>query len=172
MTTLRLGNNTTKKSQCPKNSDNLTTLLLGHTDGPATATSCLGVLTADAEAPVVTETTVGADLLQALQILTELGVDTVSKDLGVLAIDNIALTVEEPGGDLIGGGVLDDGDDTLKLFRGELTGALVQVDIGLLAHEVGVAATDTLDLGKRVDNLLLAVNVGVEQTQDVVEVAL
>lgn len=35
-----------------------------------------------------------------------------------------------------------------------------------------VAATDTLDLGQGVDDLLLAVNVGVEQTQDVVEVAL
>jgi hypothetical protein len=35
-----------------------------------------------------------------------------------------------------------------------------------------VAATDTLDLGQGVDDLLLAVNVGVEQTQNVVEVAL
>lgn len=55
---------------------------------------------------------------------------------------------------------------------GELSGALVQVDIGLLADEVGVTATDTLDLGKGVDNLLLAVNVGVEQTQDELEVRL
>ena len=172
MTALRLGNNITKKSQCPSNSDNLTTLLLGDTDGPAAATSRLGVLTTDTETPVVTETTVSADLLQALEIITELGVDTVSKDLGVLAIDNVALTVEEPGGDLVGGRVLDDGDDALKLFGGELTGALVQVDIGLLAHQVGVTATDTLDLGKGVDNLLLAVHVGVQQTQNVVEVAL
>jgi len=75
-------------------------------------------------------------------------------------------------GDLVGGRVLDDGDETLKLLRGELTGALVQVDIGLLAHQVGVATTDTLDLGQGVDDLLLAVDVCVEQTQDVVEVAL
>lgn len=80
----------------PKNSNNLTTLLLGHTDGPAATTGGLGVLTADAEAPVVTETTVSADLLEALQVLTELGVDTVGKDLGVLAVNDIALTVEEP----------------------------------------------------------------------------
>lgn len=113
----------------------------------------------------MTETTVGTDLLQALEIITELGVDTVGEDLGVLAIDNVALSVEEPlfmllacysvagghrgmtyGGDLVGGGILDDGDQTLELFGGELTGALLQVDIGLLAHQVGVAATDTLDL--------------------------
>lgn len=55
---------------------------------------------------------------------------------------------------------------------GELSGALVQVDIGLLADQVGVSATDTLDLGQSVDNLLLAVNVGVEQTQDELEVRL
>lgn len=55
---------------------------------------------------------------------------------------------------------------------GELSGALVQIDIGLLADEVGVAATDTLDLGEGVDNLLLAVDVGVEQTQDELEVRL
>ncbi len=115
------------------------------------------MLTADTEAPVVTETTVGADLLQALEIITELGVDTVGEDLRVLAIDDVTLTVEEPllpscqylvlcghhltgktyAGDLVGGGVLDDGDQALKLLRGELTGALVQVDIGLLAHKVG-----------------------------------
>ena len=72
----------------------------------------------------MTETTVSADLLEALEIVTELGVDTVGKDLRVLTIDDIALSVEEPGGDLVLGGVLDDGDDTLKLFGGELTGAV------------------------------------------------
>jgi hypothetical protein len=35
-----------------------------------------------------------------------------------------------------------------------------------------VATTDTLDLRQGVDDLLLAVNVGVEQTENVVEVAL
>lgn len=49
---------------------------------------------------------------------------------------------------------------------------LVQINIGLLAHQVGVAATDTLDLGQGVHDLLLAVNIGVEQTQDVLEVRL
>jgi hypothetical protein len=49
---------------------------------------------------------------------------------------------------------------------------LGEVDIGLLADEVGVTATDTLDLGQRVHDLLLAVNIGVEQTQDELEVRL
>lgn len=74
----------------------LTTLLLGHTDGPATTARRLGVLTTHTEAPVVTETTVRPDLLQALEVFTELRVDAVGKDLRVLAIDNVALTVKEP----------------------------------------------------------------------------
>lgn len=74
----------------------LTTLLLGDTDSPAATASGLGVLTTDTQAPVVSETTVSADLLEALEIVTELGVDTVGKDLGVLTVDNVALSVKEP----------------------------------------------------------------------------
>ena len=47
---------------------------------------------------------------------------------------------------------------------------LVEVDIGLLADDVGVAATDTLDLRQGVHDLALAVNISVEQTQDVLRV--
>jgi len=35
---------------------------------------------------------------------------------------------------------------------------LVEIDIGLLADQVGVAATDTLDLGQGVHDLLLAID--------------
>lgn len=59
------------------------------------------MLTTDTETPVVTETTVSTDLLQALKIFTELGGNTVGEDLAVLAIDDIALPVEEPGRNLV-----------------------------------------------------------------------
>lgn len=87
------------------------------------------MLTTDTETPVVTQTTVGADLLQALEILTELGVDTVGEDLVVLAVDNVALPVQEPGGDLVLGRVLDDGDDALEFFRGKFTGAVSHISL-------------------------------------------
>jgi hypothetical protein len=99
-----------------------TTLLLGNTNSPTTSSSRLRVLSTNAEAPVVTETTMSTDLLQTLEIVTELGVDTVGENLGVLAIDDIALTIEEPGRDFILSRVLDDGDNSLEFFRGELTG--------------------------------------------------
>lgn len=107
----------------PKSEAIRLTLLLGDTDGPAATTSGLGVLTTDTQAPVVSETTVGADLLQPLQVVTELGVDSVGENLVVLAVDDVALSVEEPGGDLVLGRVLDDGDDTLKFFGGKFTSA-------------------------------------------------
>lgn len=63
----------------------------------------------------------GPDLLQSLEVVAELGVHTVCKNLVVLAVDDIALTIQEPGRDLVLGGVLDDGDDALELFRRKLT---------------------------------------------------
>jgi hypothetical protein len=66
-------------------------------------------------------------------------------------------------------GVLDDGDDALKLFGGEVTSTLGQIDIGLFADQVGVSATDTLDLGQGVHDLLLAIDVCVQQTDDELE---
>lgn len=49
---------------------------------------------------------------------------------------------------------------------------LVQVDIGLLANQVGVPATNTLDLGQGVHDLLLSIDVGVEETENELEVRL
>lgn len=96
---------------------------------------------------MVTETTVRADLLEALEVVTELLVDLVREDVGVLAVDEVTLPVKEPRGDLELGGVLHDGDDALKLVRVELTSALGEVNVGLLADKVGVTTTNTLDLG-------------------------
>ena len=72
----------------------------------------------------MTETAVGADLLQALKVLTQLAVETVGDNLGVLAIGDVALSVQEPRGDLVLRRGLEDGDDALKLFGGQLTGTI------------------------------------------------
>jgi hypothetical protein len=78
------------------------------------------VLPANTNAPEVTETTMRANLLQALQIVAHLRVDAVRQDLAALAIDNVPLPVQEPCGDLELRWVLDDRNDTLKLVRVEL----------------------------------------------------
>jgi hypothetical protein len=99
-------------------------LLLADTDGTASTTGGLGVLTADTETPVVTETTVRADLLQTFEIFTELAVYTVGNNLAVLAVGDVALSVEEPGRNLVLGRVLNDGDNTLEFFRGDFTSTI------------------------------------------------
>jgi len=154
----------------PQRKENSLTLLLRHTDSSSTTASSLGVLSSDTETPVMSETPVSTDFLEPLQILTELVVEGVGKNLRVLSVDNITLTIEEPGGDLILGRVLDDSDDTLKLFGGKFTSALVQVDISLLADQVGITPSNTLDLGQGIHDLLLTVHIVVEETQDKLEV--
>ena len=52
-------------------------LLLGHTHSLSAATSGLGVLTTHTDAPIVTQTPVVPDLLEALKVVTELSVDLV-----------------------------------------------------------------------------------------------
>jgi len=150
----------------------LTTLLLGHTNSPASSSSCLRVLSSDTETPVVTETAMSADLLQAFEIVTKLGVDTVGKNLRIFAIHNITLTIQEPAWDFVLGRVLDDGDNALKLFGSEFTSALVEIHIGLLAHKVGVSSSHTLYLSQRVHHFRFAFNICVEQTENVLEVRL
>lgn len=46
---------------------------------------------------------------------------------------------------------------------------LVEVDVSLLDDDVGVATANTLDAGERKHNLLLAVDICVEKTQNVLE---
>ena len=81
-------------------------LLLGDTDGFSLVSGGLGVLTSDTETPVVTEPTVGPDLLESLKILTQLVVEDVGHDLGGLAVLDVALPVQEPVGDLVLTGIL------------------------------------------------------------------
>lgn len=65
--------------------------------------------------------------------------------------------------------IVDDGHDSLDLLLGQLAGSLVQIDIGLLADQVREATTDTLDRGQGEHHLPLALDVGVGQTQNVLE---
>jgi len=44
---------------------------------------------------------------------------------------------------------------------------LVQIDVGLLADDVGVSPTDALDLSQGVHDLALSIDVGVQQTENV-----
>jgi hypothetical protein len=84
-------------------------------------TSSLGVLTTHTQSPVVTETTVGSNLLQSFNIISELRFQVVRNDLAEFAILDILLSVEEIVGDVELARVSDDGDDLLDFIRCKFT---------------------------------------------------
>jgi hypothetical protein len=147
-------------------------LLLGNTDSLTAATSGLGVLSTDLDTPIVTETSVGTDLLKTLDILTELVVETVGKELGELTICDVLLSVKEPVGDLVLARVLDNGDDLVNLLLGQLSGALGNIDISLLASKGGESTANTLDGAEGNGDALTAINVRVQHTKNVGETLL
>ena len=98
----------------------------------AAASSSLGVLTTNFDAPVVAETTVSAHFLHALDILAELLLKLISKNLAVFAGLVVLLTIQKPLGDAKVKGVLDDSYDFLDLIGLELASALVSVNLSLL----------------------------------------
>ena len=69
------------------------------------------------------------DLLQSLQILTKLAVYRVRQNLTVLAIHDIALSIEKPCWDLVLKWALDDCDYTFEFFGGEVAGAVISSSI-------------------------------------------
>lgn len=128
-----------------KNSNRLS-LLLADTDSSTSSSGSLRVLTSHSETPVVTETTVRSDLLQSLQILTELALHVIGQNLAVLAIDDISLSVEEPGWNFVLCRVLDDRDDSLEFFRCDLTSTVDT--ISLSPSLLGVLSLRTACLGR------------------------
>ena len=60
-------------------------------------------------------------------------------------------------GNLVLSRVLDDSNNSLKLFNSELTSSLGKRDISLLADQVGVTTTNTSDGGQGVHDLDLII---------------
>ena len=127
------------------------------------------MLTSDLDAPEVTETSVLADLFEALEILTELGVDHVRDELRVGAVARASLSVQEERGDAVLGGLGDDVVNLVDFIFSQITGSAVQVDLGNLEHEVGESAANTLNDADGEHGLVLAVDVRVLHTQEVSE---
>ncbi|KAL3785371.1 hypothetical protein HJC23_011054 [Cyclotella cryptica] len=128
-----------------------------------------GVLSTDSHSPPVTKTTVGPNLLHPLNIITQLGIKVLREHLGILSSPEILLPVEEPHGDFELTGVLDDGNELFDLIGGQFTSTFVDINFCLFADEVSETTSKTFDFCEAEDNISLALNVSVEDTQDVLE---
>ena len=80
--------------------------LLGHSHSLALVSSGLGMLSSSSQAPVVSQTTVSTDLLQTLQVLSDLVVKDVRHHLVGLAVLVVPLPVQKPVRDLVLAGIL------------------------------------------------------------------
>ena len=134
-----------------------------------TTASRASVLATHASAPVVAEATVAADLLHALEVVTQRAGEVLCREVHGLARLEVLATVKEEFRDLELQRVLDDGHDALDLVVGDLTSALREVHLGLLADHDGKAAAHTRDRGQGEREVAGAVHVRVKDTQDVLE---
>mmetsp|Transcript_22592 Transcript_22592/g.48913 ORF Transcript_22592/g.48913 Transcript_22592/m.48913 type:complete len:171 (+) Transcript_22592:132-644(+) len=135
------------------------------------ASSRASVLSTHADTPPVTKTAVGTDLLHPLNIITKLSIKVLRKHLGILARLEILLPVEEPKWDFELTGVLDNGNELFNLIGSQLSGTFVDIDFGLLADKISKTTSKTLNFSEAEDNVSLALNVSIEDTQDVLELA-
>jgi hypothetical protein len=115
------------------------------------------------------QTTMGTDLLHPLNIITQLGIEVLSENLGVLSSLEILLPIEEPKWDLELTRVLDDSNQLLNLIRSELSGALGDINLGLLADKVGETTSKSLDFGQSENNITLSFNIRIQNTKNVLE---
>jgi hypothetical protein len=69
------------------------------------------------------------DFLHALQVVTQVGVDLVGRQLHVLARAHVLLSVQEPSGDVECLRVGNDGLDVLNLILGQFTGAGIRTRV-------------------------------------------
>ena len=134
------------------------------------AASGLGVLTTHTNVPVVAETTVQADALHALQILTQSLIQEIRELLASLAVLDITVPVEHPRWDLELLWIVDDSHDLIDLIGCQLASALVQIDVALLADNVRETPSNTLHCGQCKHHLLPPIDVGVAHTQNVLEI--
>jgi len=84
------------------------------------------MLSTDLETPVVAETTMATHLLQDFQIFTDLSIPMIGDFLRGLTVTDIALSVQEPGGDLVVQGVLHHFHHAVDFFGAQFTSTRVQ----------------------------------------------
>ena len=135
----------------------------------------------------MSQTSVSSDLLESLQVLSELSVNTVGDELRPVAFTDISLSVEEPLGDVVVSGLGKNIVDLINVLFFQLTSSkrnrqvrrskmtifsclpLVKVDLSDLEDEVSESSADALDGLKGEHSLALTVDVCVLDSENVNE---
>ena len=129
----------------------------------------LGVLSSDLEAPPMSESSVESDLLESLDVLSELGVEVGGGDLSVLTVLEVVPLVKEPGGEAVALWLLADLGDVVDHFVGHVSGPHGERDVGLLAQKHGEPSSDSSDLSDCERSEPVSGKVGVLDSNDMSE---
>ena len=136
-------------------------LLLGNTESLSGTTSGLCLLTSDLYAEVMTETSVLAGLLHALQVFSESSVDHVGNQLRVGSVLDASLSVEEPFGNAIICWLSENVTNSVHFFFSELSCSAVQVNLSNFAYQVAKTTTNTLDNSESERDFVFTIHVRV-----------
>jgi hypothetical protein len=117
----------------------------------------------------VSETSVASYLEESFDVLSEFGLEDVGGHLQILALLVVPLSVEEPSGDTVAFGVVDDIGNGIALSLSEFSGSKFWVDSKDLADEESKPSSHTFNFVKCEGDGSLTVNVGVEDTMNVFE---
>lgn len=110
-------------------------LLALISNGGSVSSGTLGVLSADLEAPPMSETSMKSDLLDSLDVFSESGVEVGRGDLAEFTVLEVKSLVKEPLGESITLRLAHNLGDALDLLVGHFTGADVKRDTSLLAKK-------------------------------------
>ena len=144
-------------------------LLLGNSKSRSFSACGLGVLTLDLEAEVVAETSVLADLLHALQVFSESGVDHVGDQLAPGAVSDASLSVQEPLGNAVFDWLCEDVTNSVHFVFSKLASSTTWVNLSNFAAEDTETATNTLDSTEGEGGLMLSIHVCVLHSEQVLE---
>ena len=118
---------------------------------------------------MVSESSVSSGLLHSLEVLSDLGFQYVGRGVHVDSLLEVSSSVEEPDWDVVFLGLDDNFRNELPEFGVDLPGSDVDIDVGDLADGVGESSSDSSDGGQGVGDDSFSNDVGVLDSDDVLE---
>ena len=129
------------------------------------------MLTSDLKEPMVSKSSMHLDLLHSLDVLSDLGVKSVRRDMHVVTLTIVLLSINVPGGYSIGKGIGNHLAEFIPLFSANFSSSLSQIDFGDLAKKISKTTAYTFNGCDGVDDKSLSFNVCVVDSDDVLKLA-
>ena len=104
--------------------------------------------------PVVSQTSVVSHLLQPLDVVSQLGIQLVGRQLRIFTVLDVLLSVQKPIRHAKLSRVGDDDHQRFEFSSGEFPSSFTHIDFRLFADDVGKSTTDAFDFRERVHDLL------------------